>query len=73
MNELLNQLDNVVLKVEGLKDILAMVSDCASEGGNTMDDYTMGFSLIFRLAYDNAKELNDIKERLFEEVRKVAK
>lgn len=67
--EYITELETAIFEAEGIRDLLGMLSDCAAEGAQSLDNYTMGFSLIFNLAHKNVKDLNRAKDRLTEKIR----
>ncbi len=66
MIETLTKLETAVFKAEGIKDLLAMVAYCAGSKNDSLDNYEMGFWLLHNIAYNNVKELNELKNQLYE-------
>lgn len=73
MNKIFTELEEAILDTEGISAIMGMISDCAVEGAQSLDNYKMGFWKINEMLFYNAKKLNEIKEKLFKEYRKAAK
>lgn len=73
MDKVLNELEEAVLEAEGISDILGMVSDCATEGAQSLDNFKMGFWKINTMVFANVKKLKEIHDKLWTEYRKAAK
>lgn len=67
--EYITELETAIFESEGIRDLLGMLADCAAEGAQSLDNYTMGISLLFNLAHKNVEDLNRAKDRLTEKIR----
>ncbi len=61
------EFEDLILKAEGIADLLGMASECADSFANGLNNYSAGFCLLYNLACENAKELNDLKNKMYEE------
>lgn len=67
--EYIAELEAAIFDAEGIRDLLEMLSDCAAEGAQSLDNYTKGLLLLSNLAYKNVNDLNKAKDRLIEKLR----
>lgn len=63
------ELEEILLRFEEVRDLLSMLSDCALEGANSLDNYGSGIALIATLANNNTNKL----QALFDKVHPTAK
>lgn len=73
MQKLLSELEETVLETEGISAILGMISDCAIEGAQSLDNFKMGFWQINNMLFENVKRLKEINDKLCVETRKAVK
>lgn len=66
------ELENVAIECKAVSDLLSILSDCALEGANTLDNYSEGISLIATLANKNTTKLQSICDKIFSTSNKTA-
>ncbi|MDD5795842.1 MAG: hypothetical protein PUD24_02750 [Oscillospiraceae bacterium] len=71
--ECISELEAAIIEAEGIKDILGMLSDCATEGAQSLDNYKMGFALLYGIAVKNVKDLNRAKDGLIQKFKETIK
>ncbi len=67
--EIVLEFEKILFRFEEVRDLLSMLSDCALEGANSLDNYGSGIALIATLANNNTNKL----QALFDKVQSTAK
>lgn len=65
----LTKLEELTTRAEQISCLLGMLDDCTAYGAFNTQKYQMGINLLFILAYENSKALNDFKDRMFNEAK----
>lgn len=67
------ELDEIVMELEGIRDLLGMLSDSANEGAVSIAEYDKGILHIFLSTRKAVDRLGKLTEKINEERRAAAK
>ena len=59
-----SELENILLRFEGIRDLLCMLADCTLEGAQSIEQYGAGINLIFNLSSENTTKLRKLFDKV---------
>ena len=59
-----SELENILLRFEGIRDLLCMLADSALENTQGIEQYEAGINLIFILTSNNTNKLHTLFDKL---------